>query len=331
MDTPKLAQKTARPRTKGLADSLTRRGFATLSVGAAAMAAAAGATSSPASVAPSKPAPEPSRLLPANPETSARQFMRLFCSTGGECVLTCEGIIYGRESNRVAQRLVGFRSLTIVRSIEYEPGRWRTEQREAMHYTDITTGDVLTQFRSPYSGEDLIPFGYVSPFNVYFFDSTGAYMAREDAKVVRGPEFAWYADATDVWVTESRFNAWPSGISEAEFPRMYAGAQRESVDVMTFRASARDVADASRAAVPSQMTLLSDAPWPLWMQRGKAPGGVLWQGFGRKYTSFAELPRRFVAGYPRVYPGFLEDPWKFPEFEFSTAAQIRRLRAAGKL
>jgi len=58
---------------------------------------------------------------------------------------------------------------------------------------------------------------------------------------------------------------------------------------------------------------------------------VLWQGFGRKYARFAEMPDAARRAVDSVHPGFLDEPWKFPELEFSTAAQLRRLRAAGVL
>jgi hypothetical protein len=260
-----------------------------------------------------------------------QQFMRLFATTGGEVCATCEGIICGREPGDVARRLIGWRSVPIIRVAEVSLDSFASEQREAMTYADLDTGEPVTEFLSPYTDEKLIPIGYVSTHNRYFFDANGAYQRREAGRPERGPIPDWRTDGIDVWVAESRFNEFPSAIAEAEFPRAYGGPERKSVDILTCRANARDVANNSLASVPAQITLMTDAPWPLWLMRGRAPGGVLWQGFGRKYASLRDIPAQLTRATESTYPGFLRDPWGFPEFEYGTAAQMNRLRAAGKL
>jgi Protein of unknown function (DUF1838) len=271
------------------------------------------------------------QLPTADPVASIRQFVRMFATTGGEICATCEGLIYGHEPGQVAERLIGWRSVLIIRVEQIARGKFRSEQREAMTYADLLTGKPLTQFVSPYTGETLIPVGYVSPHNRYVFDVDGAYQLADAAQPRRSPQPDWRTDDEDVWVTESRYNVFPSAISEAEFPRAYSGPVRKSVDVLTYRASANDFANEAFASVPAHITLMTDAPWPLWMMRGRAPGGVLWQGFGRKYASLSAVPAAMAAATEAVFPGFMRDPWAFPEFEYGTAAQLRRLRAAGKI
>jgi len=273
----------------------------------------------------------PDAGLPRDPASSVRQFMRLFAGLRGEVCISCEGIVYGHAAGALPERLVGFRSALIIRSSEPRPGVFRTEQREAMHYADLVTGEPLQSFKSPYNGETLLPIGYVSPLNVYFFDVQGSYMQRPTDAPERGPSFDWRSDNADVWVTESRFNTFPAAFTEAEFPRAFAGAERKSVDILTYRASRRDFSDDGLASLPAYLTLQSFAPWPYWLMRGRAPGGVIWQGYGRKYPNFASMPRRFRETTESAFPGFLRDPWRFPEWEFGTAAQMRRLRAAGKI
>lgn len=256
--------------------------------------------------------------------------MRLMSGTGGEHCLSCEGIVYGSVPGHVAQRLVGFRSALIIRVVEPTAGTFRSEQREAMHYADLDSGEVLAAFVNPYTGERVIPVGYVSPLNVYYFDLAGSYMQRPTDEPERGPKFDWRTDGEDVWVTESRFNTFPSGITEREFPRAYSGPERKSVDVLTYRTSVEDFVR-DTPSVRAHVTIMSDAPWPFWLMQGRAPGGVLWQGFGRKYASFAALPAAFRTSTEHAFPGFLSDPWNFPEWEYGTAPQMRRLRAAGRI
>jgi hypothetical protein len=265
------------------------------------------------------------------PPHGLRDFMRMFSGLSGEVCLTNEGTIYGRPAGELPRPLFGYRSAVIIRTREIDAGVFRTEQREAMHYVDLASGDPLQSFANPYNGEVQIPVGYVSPLNVYFFDRTGSYSRQLPEQRAGQLHLDWRADNDTVWVSESRYNVFPSGVTEAEFPRAYSGPERRSVDILTYRAAARDLANRRLESILAEVSMLSDTPWPLWMMMGRQPGSVLWQGFGRKYRSFAALPRRFAAATEQVYPRFLADPWAFPEREFSTAAQLRRLRAQGKI
>jgi hypothetical protein len=273
----------------------------------------------------------PQSLIPVTPIDRLTGFMRLFVGLRGKCVFTNEGIIYGKSDTLMAKPLYGFLAVLEVRVSEVEPGIYRSEQKEALVCTDLVTRMPLKSFINPYTSEKLIPVGYVSPNNVYFFDVTGSY-ARALPKERSGlKQLDWRTSATDIWVTESRFNSFPSSITEKEFPRAFSGEIRHSVDILTYRASARDFADTAMTSVPSTLTMVSDTPWPLWMMMGKRPGGVIWHGFGQKYRQLSDIPSVNRRAVDMAYPGFLDDPWGFASTEWGTAAQLRRLRAQGLL
>jgi hypothetical protein len=271
------------------------------------------------------------RLRRFTAEQSLRQFMRMFATLSGEIALVNEGLIHGRPPDDVARPLFGFRSVVQIRAAEIEPGVFRTEQREAMYYLDKTTGEPLTSWDNTYTGDALTPVGYVSPLNVYFFDVTGSYARQLPPQRSGRKALDWRASDTDVWVSESRFNTFPSGVTEQEFPRAYSGPERKSVDILTYRAAAAEFLDERRKAVLAQVQMVSDTPWPLWMMMGKRPGHVIWNGFGKKYPDFSALPQLVREQTEQVYPKFIGDPWAFPERDYSTINGLRRLKAAGKL
>jgi hypothetical protein len=257
--------------------------------------------------------------------------MRLFSGLSGQCVFTNEGIIYGRPEQQLPKPLYGFLAVLEVKVAEVEPGIFRTEQKEALVCTDLATRMPLKSLVNPYTGDKLIPVGYVSPSNVYFFDITGSYTRTLPAERSGLKAQDWRTSASDIWVTESRFNSFPSSITEAEFPRAYSGPVRHSVDILTYRADARDFANTALASVPSTLTMVSDTPWPLWLMMGKQRGGVIWHGFGQKYRQWSDMPTANRRAVDAAYPGFLDDPWGFPSAAWGTAAQLRRLRAEGLL
>ena len=272
---------------------------------------------------------EPAMLLPATPEAGLTGFMRMFAGLTGSSVFANEGLIYGKVEGELPRPLFGFVSVLEIHAREIEPGVWRSEQKEAMACLDMVTRMPLNRLRNPYTDEDNIPLGYVSPVNVYFFDKTGS--GFRDRPKPGQTSRTWRSSGSDIWVTESRYNHFPASITEAEFPRSYAGPVRHSVDILTYRATAADFADSRLVSVPGSLTMVSDTPWPLWMLMGKRGGSAFYMGSGQKYRRFADLPAITRRAIDLAYPGFLGDPWNYPSERWGTAAQMRRLRAEGKL
>jgi hypothetical protein len=236
-----------------------------------------------------------------------RAFMRMHSTLGGSAVWTMEGLIQGAMPGETARPLVGFHSIVEVRVTEPQPGVFRTEQREATWYTDRTTGAFLDSFTNPYTSEINVPFGYVSPTNVYFFDKTGTYQ-RELPPVRTGElHHDWGGGATTLWVSEGRQNIFPAGIDEAEFPRAFAGNSRVSVDILTYQARRADF-DRRSSWVPVTLHMTTNGPWPYWLMMGRRAGTVIWTGHGEKYRSIGVVPQRLRDTCERIYPGFLADP-----------------------
>lgn len=303
---------------------LSRRAAFGLATGALATVAAHSSAASTAA-----PLRDPAELVPATPDAGLTGFIRMFAGLTGSSVFANEGLIYGKVEGELPRPLFGFVSVLEIRAKEIEPGVWRSEQKEAMACLDMVTRMPIKTIRNPYTDEDNYALGYVSPLNVYFFDKTGSGF-RERPKAGQTSR-VWRSSATDIWVTESRYNHFPSSITEAEFPRSYAGPIRHSVDILTYRARAADFANHRLDSVPGTLTMVSDTPWPLWMMMGKRGGSAFYMGSGGKYRRFADLAPITRRAIDAAYPGFLDVPWAYPSEQWGTAAQMRRLRAEGKM
>ncbi|KLE31019.1 hypothetical protein AAW01_12170 [Aurantiacibacter gangjinensis] len=277
--------------------------------------------------------------LPATPRERIAGLMRLSAGIGTTSAYSNEGIIYGRSPGSLLRPLFGFVTVLEIRSEQTGPGEYVTVQKEAMVCIDIATRQPLTEWHNPYIDRTIVPLGYVSPDNRYYFSEQGSYMrsALPDDQAQRRlaelgvPQQSWHRSSEDVWVTERRYNRFPSAIGEEEFPEAYAGEIRESVDILTYRGRIADFADPDMDSVPSTITMMADTPWPLWMMMGRRAGGTVWHGFGGKYGSLSNMATATRAPIEAAYPGFLDDPWGFPAEAYGTAAQMRRLRAEGRM
>lgn len=260
-----------------------------------------------------------------------RDFLRLRAVPSGEACIGIEGLIYARPPDDLMRPLCGFRSAVTLRVSEIAPAVYKAEQRESTHYSDLETGDVLTTYKNPLTGETVTAIGFCSPTNVFYVDATGTYLRdlpeKRDGKIA----LDWRVTDQTVRVTEARYNRFPSSITEEEFPRAYTGPHRDSVDIITYEADYAAFADKTIDSVPAAVHMISDTPWQFWLMMGRRPGHAVWNGYGRKYANFAAFPARFRETVETYSPGFLADPWNFPVERYGTAAQMRRLKAEGKL
>ncbi|MGQ3230494.1 MAG: DUF1838 family protein [Blastomonas fulva] len=262
-------------------------------------------------------------LQPTGASSDLVTFMRLFAVTEGQCALTNAGIIYGKKPGQMPVPLVGYLSVLQVEITQPAPGLFRAAQLEAMVCTTIDGQSLLGLWRNPISDEWVRPVGYASPENLYYFDATGTYpnTPPDGRRGGTSRAIAWLDN--EVSATEVRENSFPSGITEAEFPRAYAGPLRRSMDILTHRTSVQQISTTA-PFVSTVNTMLTDAPWPLWMMMGKADGHVIWHGFGSKYRSLQDIPSKQRQLIDAAYDGFLSNPSSFPRAEWNSVAQLKR-------
>lgn len=264
-------------------------------------------------------------------EDRLRALVRLRGHETAPVWLWFDGVIYGRAPDDPLRPLFGFTAILAVRYRRLEDGSFAFEQRESNHYVNLTDGAVLGDWENPYTQRKTVAVGYVSPLLGYRMDLQGTYPLRNPTELhgAFAPQLA--DDGVEVWSTERRANEFPAGVTEDEFPDAYTGAIRKSADVATYRARLADVVNVDQPFVYASTTITADTPWLLWMLMGRRPGHVIWIGSGAKAPTLAAVPQDVTTRVEQAHPGFLADPWDFDRTPFSSAAQMRRLRAEGRM
>lgn len=249
-------------------------------------------------------------------------FLRVFAVADGSCALTNAGIIYGKQPGELPRPLCGFLSVLEIAITHPARGLARAAQLEAMVCTTLDGSALLKEWTNVYTGERVIPVGYASPENLYYFTAAGTFTSTPPDGRPPSSTRTLTRVGGELRITDTRLNNFPSGITAAQFPRAFAAPMRRSVDILTHRALLADLAQPGY--VPADNSMLTDAPWPLWMMMGKADGHVIWHGFGSKYRTLAAIPREQAALIDQAYPGFMAHPASFPRRDWSTAAQLKR-------
>lgn len=257
--------------------------------------------------------------------------VRLRGRRNGELWFWLQGDVFGRAPGETLRPLVGFCSVLRMRYRPDAQRSYRFEQRESAHFYDLTTGRVLGEFANPYTGEQNIAVGYVSPRFEFRLDESGVYAGagfdRLQGTVPRGLE----SDGRDVWTTEVRYNEYRTGLPEDEFPEVFVDEIRRSKDIATYRAPIASVLDESIDIVPAAVSFVADLPWLQWMLMGKEPGHAFWYGQGSKCSGRNEIPLAVTERVDGIHPGFLDDPWGLDGEPYGTVRQMRQLRKAGKI
>ena len=276
-----------------------------------------------------------STLNLSNPNDRLSALVRLRGDVNAPCWLWFSGTVYARPENDVVTPLIGFCS--VLRMI-YEPNTedsYTFTQRESCLFTDLKTGEVRHEMSNPFTGKTNHIFGYVSPVFKFGFALNGTF-ALEDQRAhtplresILNPVLEY--GAGDVWSTETRRNEFATAPSKAEFPEASSDQTRKSADIATYRARKAVLCDLDSPFVPAQLTFLADTPWFQWMFMGNRPGLLLWSGAGAKVATSSELPEIVRRRIDQAHPGFMEDPMGMDGTPFGTIAQMRQLKAEGKL
>ncbi len=229
------------------------------------------------------------KLDPSNPEDAVRLTQKLWCSLeeGKPALLWSQGSVYARVPGERDRKLFNFqiwnaRACSNVRDPKRGLG-YRSVSREIMLYIDPATGQLLRQWRNPFTGETV---------NVIH--------TQNDPVNMGSPLFAYDADGKPY-----RFEATFAGgrvIAANEAPlfydnplggtfQEYVGGRYHAMEMLNVYVYENDLLD------PAIKTLTRwSRSWKRisgflpWMRMGDRPGSLVFTAVGQRVQSVDELP-----------------------------------------
>ena len=281
----------------------------------------------------------PRLLDPDNPEDAVRLQQKLWCSLeeGQPALLWSQGSVYGRIPGERDRKLFDFqiwnaRACSNVRDPKRGLG-YRSVSREIMLYIDPATGQLLRQWRNPFTGETVnvihtqndpvnmaAPlFAYDTEGKPYKFEATFA-----EGRVIASNEAPLFYDN-------------PLGGAFQE----YVGGRYHAMEMLNVFVYEKDLLD------PAVKTLTRwSRSWKRvsgflpWMRMGDRPGSLVFTAVGQRVQSVDQLPepirtalRTEFAKYQTPPP--LDDPrpnetsWTYFKRVFAAEKSSQRGDAAG--
>ncbi len=274
---------------------------------AAATAAALPATASDATRRGAEPRQAPAQPPDLHdPKAQLKTLIRMRGALDDRLVISfLEGVYYGVMETRI-RPLYGL-SAGLFRQYRARPdGGYDFANFELVYVTDLDSGELLTEFRNPYSNRTgKPPQTRLGPTRLTI---TPTLEVRRPGAAERAPSQTSFhrfrpphVVGDDVWIVEE---------SAVQAPPPMNFAFNE---VLSYRASLRDLSDPTLARVRTDVQFTPVIGWRPWQGMDGfdgPPSHVMGVCAGRVVTGFDELPSRYREWTARFHPDVAADPLK---------------------
>jgi len=299
-------------------NAATRR--AALGLGAASLAAAGGGSLAKAAASPAR---IPIRFDDPiwNRETAAR----LQADTNGSQVYgRCSGVVAGVRPGEAVRPLFNFEVFSTIRVLRQDDGSYQRMTKEAIFYTDPTTGAVLDEWDNPYTGERVKvvdvhndPYNWVIASTVQPPAMPGAVNPGRAVVGAKPYLLHWTTLGPDtVVLTEDGHAYYPNRLDPAKWPRESAGAKIQTSELFRWFINKSDLEDPKKTFLPANGSWVRVQPWLPWMLMGPAAGHVMYDGVFRAERTPDYTPVPVLERIKARYPSFLTAPttWYGPNY-----------------
>ena len=186
-----------------------------------------------------------------------------------------------------------------------ERGAYETTAISMVFYTDLESGELLSKFNNPYTGEtvDINYFPAKPSKRKYSIDGPKSEPpARPGYEVIDShPLGPATIEGDDVWVRVDDVTRF-----EPQTPE--AGPVFRVNDWSTYHGAVSDVANTDIKNAPATWHFNDILSWPPYLNMGDRPGDFVSRGFGRKVSSFSAMPRRLHDFIKARHPDVYKDP-----------------------
>ncbi len=236
------------------------------------------------------------------------------------------GIMYGRAGGKRHEPLFGYTGNGVMQAKFDQDGNLLVRGKETGFYTDLASGEILEQWRNPYTGE------LVKPFN--FLNEVGAKLTTQMPRHVFGNEsdeptlmnkgthreidgtvpfilpFEEYGD--DLLLGWDYAHGYTNPVTKDKWPKAHTGVSISPSEHFTFRVSKSELQDRSLASSRFVAGFSRVSEWWPWMLMGgnKYQDGVL---FGRMFShkglpGYQDIPAKLLDYLEKKHPTYLEVP-----------------------
>jgi hypothetical protein len=219
------------------------------------------------------------------------------------CVGWVQGTRYAVVEHR-AIPMMGLLAATFTQYRRRSADAYTARSLEVAYFLDLDTRKLLETWRNPVTDRVVeVPKTRMGP-SQFTITADGLTLQRAAGEAIGLQLNHAFKPAitrgNDVWVTEVINVGGAPGSTQA----------RHFVynEMTTYRSRLSDLADPSRASVPTDVAFHGLVTYRPWMGFGDTPGHTTAHGAGTRAASVAELPEYYLALTREFHPDVLEDP-----------------------
>ena len=225
-----------------------------------------------------------------------------------------KGTVFGVRENEPVRPLFINEGFSFVRSKRLPDGSWRRMLREIVFYRDIDTGEILKDWKNPYTGRTVkvVPIAN-DPFNYTiseFFPDPPSYGGLNTVKPPRRPFLLdWSHGPNDTLILQTNINLYyPSALQPDKWPMESPGVYSRVSELFIYTVKRKDIENPKLTNLPVVGSWSRITPWLPWMQMGGGRGHVSFFNTFGTLSGIGDLPQDLVAAARSLNPKFLSAP-----------------------
>ncbi len=225
------------------------------------------------------------------------------------------GVVAGVRDGEPLRDLFGFDVVSAGRAWKQPDGSFRILHRETVLYTDLRSGEVLTEYLNPYSNEKVRVVDVVNdPWNEYIEEfkprppSYGGINKNTD--VPREPLILpWREVAGGMLSVERHIHLYyPAALTPEKWPRESAGRMNRVSEMFTYNVSLADLQNPKKTTIEHTGTWVRVTPWLPWMLMGQVPGHCLYHSTVNSFNEIDGFRPNILSYMQKTHPEMLEPP-----------------------
>lgn len=226
------------------------------------------------------------------------------------------GIVSGVRPGEKVSDLFGFEVVSVGRNERQPDGTYRNLHRESILYTDLATGDILTEYLNPYTDEKVRVVDVTNdPWNIHiaeYINVGGPSYGGLNEEANAGREeyiLNWSHSGNGMITALTNINLYyPSALQPDKWPRESSGSMNRVSECYTHVLSLADAQNENLTTVKKSGTWSRVTPWLPWLLMGQAPGHCLYQSTVTSLDGIDGFKKNVLAHMEKHHPHMLEAP-----------------------
>lgn len=242
--------------------------------------------------------------------------------SGDEVVLFAKSKVMGILPGEKGRPLLGMVIIGVKRYEKIDNGYQRV-QREIAYYTDLETGEILTEWTNPFTGRTVSVIPVLNdPVN--------------RKHLIKGDQGTWtvnyWGQGDQIIFHREVLLRYPNPLPRDAYPRYSSGNWYEATELFNNFVRRSDLEDPKTTSAPGSGSWSRRGPWLPWMEMGAHQGFLMYHGSSVKLMGgINDIPERYLAHTRKHYPKYLKAPARYEEPSETSWTYFKKLIDSGKV